>query len=80
MSWHFRGRRREGGRAGRGRGQTRARPASHKDERRRFWLPAEALVELVGRDCRERRIGGRDLCPLMQASNLMRFRHLVPKT
>ena len=34
------------------RGQARARPASHTEERRRWWRPAEALVELVGRAAR----------------------------
>ena len=50
--------RREGcARAG-GRGQARARPASPADERRRFWLSAEALVELEGWGGLEQRISG----------------------
>jgi hypothetical protein len=40
------------------RGQARVRPASHTGEWRRFWLPAEALVELEGRGGLEQRIGG----------------------
>ena len=43
-------------RAGRRRGQARARPAS--DARPRFWLPAEALVELEGGGGLEQRING----------------------
>ncbi len=44
------GRRRQVGRARAGRrGQPQARPASHTVDRRRFWLPAEALVEFEGR-------------------------------
>jgi len=41
-----------------GRGQARARPASYTGERRRFWLPAGALVELEGRGGLEQRIIG----------------------
>jgi len=82
-------------RAGR-RGRARACPASHRDEQRRWRLPAEALVELEGRGGLEQRIsaaivlgiggrpqrraaGGRDLCLLLQASNLGKSRCLVPK-
>ena len=53
------GRGRQGGRVRAGwRGQARARPASRAGERRRFWLPAEALVELEGRGGLEQRISG----------------------
>ena len=49
-------RRRQGGRArSGGQAQARARPAAGAGERR-WALPGEALVELVGRDGRERRI------------------------
>ena len=37
----------------------RARPASRTDERRRWWLPGDALIKLEGGGGRERRIGKR---------------------
>ena len=45
------------GQAG-GLAQARVSPASHTDARRRFWLPAETLVELEGRGALEQRISG----------------------
>jgi len=56
LSWHFRAdagaKVAACGQAGGG--QARARPASRKGKRRRWWLTDEALVEFVGRGARER--------------------------
>jgi hypothetical protein len=51
LSWHFRaGAGAKVAACGQaGGGQERARPASRRGERRRFFLPVEALVELEGR-------------------------------
>ena len=54
----------------------RASPASRRDERRRLWLPGEALVELEGR-CRlcEEACPQRVICfnPEFDARDLMRL-------